>query len=74
MGAAKRKVNVCDCGAVAYKRDGSGWFCRECEIFVALIERLVDEIIQRRRDLEVADANPRRAYHRHYERCRRKKR
>ena len=25
---------LCDCGEPGYRRDGSGWFCRDCEIAV----------------------------------------
>lgn len=38
-------IHLCDCGRVAYKKDGSGWFCRECELFVKEISALIEKRI-----------------------------
>lgn len=38
-------IHLCDCGAVAYKKDGSGWFCKPCETFVKEISALIEKRI-----------------------------
>jgi predicted amidophosphoribosyltransferase len=43
------KIHTCDCGRRAYRKDGSGWFCRECEIAVAICNAELDRHIQRKR-------------------------
>lgn len=42
-------IHLCDCGAVAYKKDGSGWFCRECEIEIEAIRIWLEARIHARR-------------------------
>ena len=47
--AAVLPMRRCDCGQPAYRRDGSGWFCRECEIVVSAAQRAIDEHIRKER-------------------------
>ena len=47
--AAVSPTRRCDCGQPAYRRDGSGWFCRECEIVVSAAQRAIDEYIRKER-------------------------
>lgn len=41
---SKRRVSIpfCDCGNIAYKKDGSGWFCKECELMVKRVSAMMD--------------------------------
>jgi hypothetical protein len=39
----------CDCGQAGVKRDGSGWFCLECERVVKAAQAMLDEQIRKQR-------------------------
>ncbi len=56
----------CDCGALATKRDGSGYYCEACEEFVALIRSIIERKIleERKHTLQLRD---RKEYQRVYQ-------
>jgi hypothetical protein len=58
----------CDCGQPGVKRDGSGWFCLECERVVKAAQAMLDEQIRKQRhDQDSADSKDRHnAYMREY--------
>ncbi len=58
-------IHKCDCGAVAYKKDGSGWFCRECEIEIEAIRRWLEARILARKSEEIDMLIDRPAIRRH---------
>lgn len=40
---------TCDCGNPGEKKDGSGWYCSECETMIQRVTRLLIQIIKEQR-------------------------
>jgi len=45
----KQSKHLCECGRQAYKKDGSGWFCRECEVVIRELDEWLDHYIKVKR-------------------------
>ena len=48
----RQSRHLCECGRVAYKKDGSGWFCRECEVVIRALDEWLDNYIKVTRLIE----------------------
>lgn len=46
-------MNSCDCGALGYKKDGSGWYCLECEAMVRRVTSTFERVIVEQRQNEL---------------------
>ena len=62
--------HFCDCGKPAYRKASSGWTCQSCEQYVRDTQRMLDELILRRKAereaLEMSEDDPRKEYQRLY--------